>query len=296
MSKLDEIRKATSLGVRPGAFPPGTDPAQAVGKPARLEGVRGDRSAARIAIDRIVRDEDQPRTEFDPDALARLAESLKVRGQLQPIRVRWDEGRGAYVVLVGERRWRAAAMAGMAELLCVIEDRDLSADDRLTLQMVENALREGLTPIEQAHAYRRLIAANGWSGNRLAQELAIAQSSVASALALLDLPESVQDQVDAGELAPSVAYEISKLPDAVSQTEVAQAVVDGGMTRAEVSEVIRAVRAKRPAPAAKPEPITLDVGGVSVTVKWKRADGPELVKVLKLALKMAQDRRDEQAA
>ena len=122
MSKLDDVKRAASLGARPDAFPPGMDPSQAVVRPARLEGVRGDRSAAWVAVDRIERDPDQPREEFDQDALAHLAESLKTRGQLQPIRVRWDEGRGVYVVLAGERRWRAAKMGGLLELQCVIHD------------------------------------------------------------------------------------------------------------------------------------------------------------------------------
>ena len=94
MSKHEELKRAAALGARPGTFPPGMDPSQAVGRPARLEGVRGDRSSAWIAIDRIERDPDQPREEFDEDGLARLAESLKTRGQLQPIRVRWDGARG----------------------------------------------------------------------------------------------------------------------------------------------------------------------------------------------------------
>ena len=203
MGKLDEVKRAATLGARPSAFPPGMDPSQAVGRPARLEGVRGDRSSAWIAVDRIERDPDQPREEFDEDALARLAESLKTRGQLQPIRVRWDEGRGVYVILAGERRWRAARMAGLAELQCVIHDAALTADERLALQLVENALRDDLKPVEQARAYKRLMEAKGWTMTELAAELGVHQTSVGRALALLELPCTVQEQVEQGALAPS---------------------------------------------------------------------------------------------
>ena len=106
MAKLDQVTPGGSrLGGRPGAFPPGMDPNQATGRPARLEGVRGDRSAALISLERIGRDPDQPREEFDEEGRVRLARSLRERGELQPIRVRWDEGRGVYVILAGERRW-----------------------------------------------------------------------------------------------------------------------------------------------------------------------------------------------
>src|SRR4051794_7745753 len=113
MSKLDRLRQqggrnvAESTGsARSDGLPPGLDLAAAAGMPARLIGLAKEKGAARIPVDRIVRDESQPREEFDEESLARLAESLRTRGQLQPIRVRWDEDRGVYVILLGERRWR----------------------------------------------------------------------------------------------------------------------------------------------------------------------------------------------
>jgi hypothetical protein len=143
MAKIDEMRRSTTLGGRPGAFPPGTDPAQAVGRPARLEGVRGDRSSAWIAVDRIERDPDQPREEFDEESLGRLAESLKSRGQLQPVRVRWVEERCVYVLIAGERRWRAAQRAGLKELQAVIHEGELAPEDRLGLQLQAKRIGTG---------------------------------------------------------------------------------------------------------------------------------------------------------
>ncbi len=113
----------------------------------KKQGVARSQNTAEIRVDRIVRDANQPREEFDPEGLASLAESLKTRGQLQPIRVRWDEGRGVYVIVCGERRWRAAALAGLETLTCVIHEGEI---DVLAIQLIENALREDLKPIEQA--------------------------------------------------------------------------------------------------------------------------------------------------
>jgi ParB family chromosome partitioning protein len=298
MSKSDDVKRAASLGGRPGEFPPGMDPSQALGRPAHLEGVRGDRSAAWIAIDRIERDPDQPREEFDQEALARLAESLKTRGQLQPIRVRWDQSRGVYVILAGERRWRAAKMAGLLELQCVIHDAALNPDERLAMQLVENALRDDLKPVEQARAYKRLMSAKGWTMTDLATELGVHQTSVSRALALLELPCTVQDQVEQGALAPSTAAEIAKLADPEEQEVIAEEAIASGLKRAEVAAVVQAVRAKRPAPQARPEPISLDLGdGMTITIRWRKATGVTATQLLKKALKMLQHREgSDQAA
>lgn len=214
------------------------------GMPARLQGVTKSKDAAEIAVEKIEPDPDQPREEFDDDALARLAESLKTRGQLQPIRVRWDEGRGAYVILVGERRWRAAKLAGLPTLSAIIADGPMEPGELLAVQLIENCLREDLRPIEQAKAFRALMDSHGWSARQLARELAIDNSGVIRALALLELPGPVQDQVEQGALAPATAYELSKVEDPDAQRALAGRVVAEGMNRAEVVEVVRKAAAK----------------------------------------------------
>jgi ParB family chromosome partitioning protein len=295
MGKRDELLRSAgnvraSVGERGPEFPAGLDPATAAAMPRRLEGVSRDKAAALIAVDRIVRDENQPREDFDGEALERLADSLRERGQLQPVRVRWDEARGVYIVLVGERRWRAAKLAGMAELSCVIEPGDLTAPQRLAVQLVENALREDLKPVEQARAYRALMEANGWSGNRLAKELRVSQSAASRVLALLDLPAPAQAAVDSGAVPPAAAAEILKAPGPAQQAALAEWVARDGATAREVAEVVRAVRARRPPPAreVRPDPVTLDLGGETVTVKWRKATGRSAAAVLKAALRELQ--------
>jgi ParB family chromosome partitioning protein len=202
------------------------------------------------------------------------------------------------VVLAGERRWRAARMAGLTELQCVIHDAPMAADERLALQLIENALRDDLRPVEQARAYKRLMEAKGWTMTELAAELKVHQTSISRALALLDLPSTVQVRVEQGALAPSTAAEIAKIDNPEEQQAVAEEAIASGLKRAEVAAVVQAVRAKRPVPEPRPEPVVLDLGdGMTVTVRWRKATGVTAVQIIKMALKILQDReRSEHAA
>jgi ParB family chromosome partitioning protein len=245
MSKLDELRRlaggnaAESMGTAQVAPMHRPSPPPSATPPDRFQGITRSKAAAEIPVDRIGQDPDQPREEFDPEALQRLADSLKAKGQLQPIRVRWVEDRGQYVIICGERRWRAAGLAGIATMQCIISEAPADAGELLALQMIENCVREDLSPMEQARAYRQLIDRNGWSTRQVARELGVDQSNVVRALALLDLPARVQEHVEQGTLAPSVAYEVSKLDGAEAQADVAAQAVAGKMNRAEVTEAVR---------------------------------------------------------
>jgi ParB family chromosome partitioning protein len=202
-----------------------------------------------------------------------------------------------YVILAGERRWRAARMAGLDKLACVIHEGALAGEEKLAMQLVENALRTDLKPVEQARAYRRLMDAKGYSTRDLAAELHVAQTSVVRALALLDLPADVQVRVEEGELAATVAAELTKIPDAELQAEVAQAVVAEGLTRTEVTELVQAVKARRPAPRRRPEPFTIDLGDCCVTIRWRKPSETTALQALRKAARQLQGRESpEQAA
>ena len=292
MSKLDELRRTSlgnvdeSMGGGRSARPsiPGVSPALPRAVPSKLQGVTRSGNAAEIPVERIGPDDDQPREEFDEAALDRLAESLRSKGQLQPIRVRWSEERGQYVIICGERRWRAATRAGLATMTCIISDGPISPGELLALQCVENLLREDLTDMEQARAFRTLMDSNGWSTHQLAKELGIVQPSVVRALALLKLPEAIQEQVEQGGLSPATAYEVSKLEDPAEQAEVAARVVAEGLTRAETVEAVRQAAGKarpvgskakgRGAIKARPKRPTIrtfKLSSAKVTVEFKRA-------------------------
>jgi ParB family chromosome partitioning protein len=254
MGKIDELRKsgmafaAESMGAGLDAPEARVTPVGLPATPARLQGLVRVKNVATIPVEKIQPDPDQPRQAFDESGLDRLAESLKARGQIQPIAVVWDDPSGSYRIVVGERRWRAAMRAGLTTLTAVIYDQAPAPDERFALQLVENALREDLSPVEQARAFQKLMTTRGWSARELARELSIDNSSVIRALALLDLPDPVQQHIERGELSPSVAYEVHKLEDQADQIEVAARIVSEGLTRSDAIEAVKAKKAGRPAP------------------------------------------------
>src|SRR3954466_7292759 len=243
MGKLEKLRlnglgnAAESMGAGvPGRTAPGSalHGATALGPaavPSHLQGVSRNKDAAFIPTEKIGPDPTQPREEFDEDELQKLAESLRSRGRLQPITVYWEEGRGLYVVVCGERRWRAAKLAGISTMTATILARAPEAGERLPLQCIENLLRSDLRPVEEAKAYRQLMALNGWNAAQLSRELAVSESKVTRAMALLELPEPIQNQVEVGILPPATAYEISKIEDESEQAELAARVVRDKLSR-----------------------------------------------------------------
>src|SRR4051794_20848445 len=208
------------------------------------EGRRRLDSAAVIRVDRIIPDPNQPRTEFDEEALHRLAASLKERGQLQPVRVRWDDAESRYVVVVGERRWRAAKIAGLETLACIVVTGEIPPGDLLEDQLIENLLRDDLKPIEQARAFKSLLATRDLSQRQLAERLQIGQATIAKALALLNLPEEIQASVDAGAIGPDIAYELTKVDDPTEQAALARETVKGLIKRDEIKERTREQRTR----------------------------------------------------
>ena len=167
----------------------------------------------RVEINRVQPDPNQPRTKFSEEAIERLAQSIREKGQLHPIRVRWSVELERWLIISGERRWRATLAAGLPTIDCFFQSDKLEDTDILEQQLIENLLRENLQPLEEAKAYASLIKEKGWNGKKVAQALHVSRSKVSRALALLELPEQVQKQIDSGELKASSAYELSKLPE-----------------------------------------------------------------------------------
>lgn len=128
-----------------------------ISMPAHLQGLVRRRDVSDIPVDRIERDPNQPREEFEQESLERLAASFKTRGQLQPIRVRWDPENSLYVLIAGERRWRAAKLAGMATITAMIQEAPTDPAELLAIQLIENAQRGS----EADRASPRLQAAHG---------------------------------------------------------------------------------------------------------------------------------------
>jgi ParB family chromosome partitioning protein len=160
-----------------------------------------------LPIDRIHPNPDQPRRRFDDEELARLAESIGRHGVLQPVVVR--ERDGDYELVVGERRWRAARLAGRRTLPAVV--KDVAAQDLLELALVENVQRHDLNPIELALAFRTLVD-GGATQEQVGERLGIDRSSVANHLRMLELPRELQADVEEGTLSAGHAKALLAVP------------------------------------------------------------------------------------
>jgi ParB family chromosome partitioning protein len=279
------------------------------GLPSKHDGVKALREARTIRLENLARDPSQPRQHFDAESLNRLAASLTARGQLQPIRVRWSQEQGRYLIVAGERRWRAAMIAGMESLQAVVVERELTASEILQEQLVENCLREDLRPVEQAQAFRALMDANGWSARKVAEELSLASSTVVKALSLLDLEPAVRAQVEAGELAPASAYEVSKLAAPGEQVEVAERIVAERLTRDQAATAVReragrgakqaTGRRRKDASPAAPNRIDYHLGdGTTVSISGPAAGGgpQSAIAALEEALRQAREGQGREAA
>ena len=203
------------------------------------------RAFGRVEIDRVIPDPTQPRCEFSDDAIARLAASIRDKGQLLPIRVRWDREQSKWLIISGERRWRATKEAGLPTVDCYFHDGAVAESEILEQQLIENLLREDLKPIEQGKAFAALMDLNGWNGKQVARALHVTESKVSRALALLDFPEEVQAQIDTGKLAPRTAYEISKLRNGDARDTLTQSALNGKLTHQEATAAVRTRRGKR---------------------------------------------------
>ena len=159
-----------------------------------------------LKLTEIVRDEDQPRREFDHDALEALAASIKEHGVLQPIVVTIEDGK--YKIVAGERRWRAAKIAGLTEIPAII--RTLDSQNRLELSIIENAQREDLNAIELATAYAKLQNQFNLSAEDIAAKVGKSEQTVHNTLRLLSLPDDakkfmVKEHLTEGVMRPLVS-------------------------------------------------------------------------------------------
>lgn len=225
------------------------------------------RSFGSVEVNRIIPDPKQPRTEFDDVEITRLAESIRTHGQLHPIRVRWEETIGKWIIVTGERRWRATKAAGLTSIECCFVDSELTASELREQQLVENLLRTDLKPSEEAKGYQSLMELNGWNGRQVAEALRVTTARISRSLALLDLPAEVQRQVDAGILPKTSAYEISKLADPDQQTKMANKAAAAGLSHAKMVKQIRQRRGKKSEkPRAGIHQVFIAESGLKVTV------------------------------
>ena len=219
-----------------------------------------------LAVDQLMPDPTQPRKQFHQEELERLAASIKARGVLQPLRVVFDQERQCWLIVTGESRWRAAKLAHIDNLHCIAIDGRPDEADLLADRIVENHCRVDLSEIDFANALHKLRALCKCTGQALAEELGISPAAISRSSALLSLPEDVQRLVALGQLPGSTAYEISRLPDAEAQRELAGAAASRRLSRADIAERVQARIGKK---AVKPKASRLACrleGGIGITV------------------------------
>jgi ParB family chromosome partitioning protein len=190
----------------------------------------------------------QPRTGMDQERLAELAESIKAQGVIQPIVVR-EVARGRYEIIAGERRWRAAQLAGLAEIPAVV--REVADQAAIAMALIENIQREDLNPLEEAAALKRLIEEFSLTHQDAAVAVGRSRAAVSNLLRLLELPEAVRALLEKHRLEMGHARTLITLPPAQA-TEIGLQAADGGWSVRELEERVRALQAGKPAAAAKP--------------------------------------------
>lgn len=266
---------------------------------AEMKGRKKHNNAAIIDIDRIMPDPDQPRKDFDKEALEQLAHSLKTKTQLQPIRVRWDGTLDKYVIIAGERRYRAAKLANLPTLDCVVHDKVLSDDDRLEIQLVENCVREDLNPIEEAKAFKELMTKKAWSQVQLAEALKMGRSTVVVSLSLLKLPDDIQEQVSKGKLPPAVAREIAKLPTVEEQQAMAERYRTDGLSSDAAAKEIQVKKGTTKQKAAQSKKLSrtwADGQKLTLTTKRKESNAEIANRLQEWAAALLSDARPAKAA
>ena len=224
-------------------------------------------AAEMVRISAIDPRHDQPRKTFERESLESLADSIAAHGVLQPIIVRENPtAEGTYEIIAGERRWRAAKMAGLSEIPAVIFD----GDDLRAAQvaMIENIQREDLNPVEEALGYGALIDRFGLTQDQLAKQVGKSRTAITNMLRLLDLPEEVLELLRSGELKEGHARALLGLDDEAHMILLANRTVSSGLSVREVEAAVKRMNAL----AEEKEAVIEDAAAVQVRLHMKELE------------------------
>lgn len=242
-----------------------------------------DGSLKKLPVERIRPGQYQPRTQMDPDALQELADSIKSQGLVQPIVVRKLGGGCEYELIAGERRWRAAQLAGLHEIPAVV--REIPDQAAAAMSLIENIQREDLNALEEANALRRLIDEFGLTHQQTAEAVGRSRTAVTNLLRLLDLQEATKQLVDEGKLEMGHARALLAL-QGEQQIETARKVAQGQLSVRETERLVKALlEGKKPAAQPfKPAPDVLRLEqqlaeslGAKVVIRYNRSGKGKLV-------------------
>jgi ParB family transcriptional regulator, chromosome partitioning protein len=196
-----------------------------------------------VLVDRIEPNPQQPRTTFGEDQLQELADSISEHGIIQPLLVS-QQGGGLYQLIAGERRWRAARLAGLERVPVTI--RQTTPQQLLELAIIENVQRADLSPLEEGAAYQRLIQDFQLTQQQVAQRVGRSRTAIANTLRLLDLPAELRDSLAAGDISEGHARALLGIPDTEPMIEAWRNVVSSGLNVRQTEQLVRKLR--EPAP------------------------------------------------
>ena len=203
----------------------------------------------KVRISQVEPNKEQPRKYFDEDALIELSESIKQYGVLQPLLVQKKDN--YYEIIAGERRWRAAKLAGVKEVPVVI--KDYSDQEVMEIALIENIQREDLNPIEEAQAYQRLIKDYRLKQDEVAEKVSKSRAAITNSLRLLKLDKRVQEMVMEGKVSNGHARTIISIEDGDKQYAIAQKIFDEKLSVREVEKLMREQDKKGKQPKELPE-------------------------------------------
>ena len=227
-----------------------------------------------LPLREIEPDPDQPRKRFDEAALAELAASIQENGLLQPIAVRPKPLGAGYLIIAGERRWRAARLAGLDEVPALI--KDVTDEQAAALALIENLQREDLDPIEVAEGCRQLIEKYGLTQETAAKRLGKSRSAVTNSLRLLNLPDDVRAKVSDGSLSAGHAKALLGLPDAARIRQAAGEITARGLNVRQAEALCKKLAKPPKAPKPKPDAFTRPKRVVEIEAALKEVTGSEV--------------------
>lgn len=204
-----------------------------------------------VKITKVEPNREQPRKNFDEDALQELADSIKQFGLLQPILV--QDRNGYYEIIAGERRWRAAKLAGLKEVPVII--RNYSNQEIVEISLIENIQREDLNPIEEAQAYKRLLTEFNLKQDEVAERVSKSRTAVTNSMRLLKLCEPVQQMIIDDMLSTGHARALIPIEDAEQQLALAQKIFDEKLSVREVEKMVKNILKPREEKLQKDENI-----------------------------------------
>lgn len=201
-------------------------------------------SEIKVKITKVEPNKEQPRKSFDEDALIELSESIKQFGILQPLLV--QDKKDYYEIIAGERRWRAAKMAGLKEVPVII--KDFTEQEVVEISLIENIQRENLNPIEEAIAYKRLLTEFNLKQDEVAERVSKSRTAVTNSMRLLKLDEKVQQMVIDDMISTGHARALLGIEDKEKQYQIAQEIFDKKLSVRETEKLVKKMQKEKIAP------------------------------------------------